>query len=325
MISKAVKIIVVLWSVVMFVATLILIREYSFVAEQSTKIVALKAEYENHLMTVSRIIHEYNTGKDKSDDVDTPSVEHEKKNDVFDECTSVKIYRPHNTAHRVANTNECTPKDDFIVVNRRLDYIKQSSIDYLQKQKLDSVVNPHEWQAYTELQRPPTAKKKRTIPRKKRIIRTKRTTRYKRKTVYDSSDIELSWPLDRSQLWLSSFYGPRKSKHGKRDFHFGVDMAACKGTPVYAAAPGVVIEARQEHESNGYGNTVVIAHSHKYQTRYAHLDTIKVGRGQHVARSTLIGTVGDTGNVRSRGKDASHLHFEVHIYGQRVDPLAFLS
>lgn len=327
--NKPIKLFIGVWSLIMFIATLLLMREYCYVVEQSNKIVALKAEYENHLMAVSRIIHEYNVGKHKSDVFDSLPVDSEKKNDIFDEYTSVKMYRPHNAAHKTSGEVTQNNKDDFIVVNRRLDYIKQSSIAYLQKQNLDSVlhqINPNEWQHYTDIHKQTSSNKKRLSTTRRRPLRKiGKQVRYRQHKVYDRPDIEFSWPIERTNLWLSSFYGPRKKSNGARDFHGGVDMAACKGTPVYASAPGVVIDARKEEESNGYGNTVVIAHSRKYHTRYAHLHTIKVRTGQHVSRTSLIGTVGDTGHVRSRGKDASHLHFELHVYGEKVDPLAFLS
>jgi murein DD-endopeptidase MepM/ murein hydrolase activator NlpD len=131
-----------------------------------------------------------------------------------------------------------------------------------------------------------------------------------------------SWPIDRSRFWLSSFFGPRRKKNGTMGFHYGIDMAALKGTSVMAAAPGTVVEARYDA---GYGNTIVLAHNGKYKTRYAHLDSIFVKVGQRVQRGSLIGTVGNTGYVRSAfGKDPSHLHFELYMFGKKVNPMHFL-
>jgi len=99
-------------------------------------------------------------------------------------------------------------------------------------------------------------------------------------------------------------------------------MAAVRGTPVYAAANGTVIEARH---GAGYGKTIVIAHNRKYRTRYAHLSSIGVKVGQTVYKGDQIGRVGATGSVRSkRGRDASHLHFEVCAFGKQVNPMYFL-
>lgn len=91
----------------------------------------------------------------------------------------------------------------------------------------------------------------------------------------------------------------------------------------YPAAEGIVVEARN---ATGYGKTVVVAHSRKYRTRYAHLDKILVKPGQKVTRSDTIGRVGSTGYVRSKkGRDASHLHFEVYAFGKKVNPMYFFT
>ena len=131
-----------------------------------------------------------------------------------------------------------------------------------------------------------------------------------------------AWPITRKQFWLSSPFGPRKKPNGTRGFHYGIDMAAVRGTPVKAAGPGVVIEACY---MSGYGNTIVISHNKKFKTRYAHLAKIMVRRGQTVEQGAIIGKVGDTGSVRKRGKDASHLHFEVSVFGKQVNPCCYLA
>ena len=110
-------------------------------------------------------------------------------------------------------------------------------------------------------------------------------------------------------------------KNRKSRYHYGIDMAALKGTPIKAAASGIVIESALHP---GYGNYVLIVHNKKYKTRYAHLHKRKVQVGQKVKAGQIIGTVGDTGLVRKSGKDASHLHFEVYVFGQHVNPLSLL-
>ncbi|MGE4169032.1 MAG: M23 family metallopeptidase [Candidatus Babeliales bacterium] len=132
------------------------------------------------------------------------------------------------------------------------------------------------------------------------------------------------WPVERSSFWLSSLFGPRKKENGRAGFHFGIDMAARRGTPVKAVALGSVIEAQA---NNGYGNTVLIKHADDiYQTRYAHLDKIFVRKGQRVVKGQKIGSVGNTGFVRGRQgeENAHHLHFEVKRYGKNIDPLKML-
>lgn len=144
----------------------------------------------------------------------------------------------------------------------------------------------------------------------------------RRTATFRPTDIQFVWPIKRSEFWLSSFYGPRRRSNGSPGFHTGIDLAAVRGTPVHAAAPGIIVEA---WNAPGYGKTVVVAHSRKYRTRYAHLDRILVKMGAKVDTSTVIGRVGSTGHVRSKwGRNGgSHLHFEVHAYGKKVNPINF--
>ncbi len=130
------------------------------------------------------------------------------------------------------------------------------------------------------------------------------------------------WPIERSQFWLSSKYGPRKKPNGSRGYHYGIDMAAPKGTSVFASSAGVVIEAA--YSNKGYGKTVVIAHSDGiHQSRYAHLHAIFVKVGIRISVGDRIGSVGNTGFVR--GENGTHLHFEVKKRGKHIDPLCVLA
>lgn len=128
----------------------------------------------------------------------------------------------------------------------------------------------------------------------------------------------LEWPIDKDKFWLSSLFGARKRINGTWGFHHGIDMAAIKGTSVKAARSGVVVEACFQ---TGYGNTVVIAHNTTVKTRYAHLHAIRARVGQRVTQGTVVGTVGETGFIRKKGKDGSHLHFEVYEHGKRINPM----
>ena len=131
-----------------------------------------------------------------------------------------------------------------------------------------------------------------------------------------------SWPLGKNKFWLSSFFGMRYDRARGHKFHYGIDLAARKGTKVYTVAGGVVKEACS---LAGYGNTVLVQHTNRFKTRYAHLNTILVKVGQKITQGDLIGTVGNTGFVvRSGGGDASHLHFEVYDGKKQVNPLKFL-
>ena len=98
--------------------------------------------------------------------------------------------------------------------------------------------------------------------------------------------------------------------------HAGLDFSAPQGTPIYATADGRIKIAG--YSDGGYGNHVVINHGYGYETLYGHMVRIKAKRGQSVKRGEVIGYVGSTG--KSTG---SHLHYEVHKNGQRLDPVYF--
>ncbi len=113
---------------------------------------------------------------------------------------------------------------------------------------------------------------------------------------------------------ISSPYGYRKHPiHKKVMMHRGVDLAAAKGKPVYAAASGVVEIADYE---KSYGNRVLIAHLKDLKTLYGHLWIKMVRPGDKVSKGQLIGFVGDTGLATG-----PHLHYEVWVRGERVDPM----
>lgn len=104
---------------------------------------------------------------------------------------------------------------------------------------------------------------------------------------------------------------------GRREFHFGIDIAAPQGTPIHSYAKGTVTKARF---SSGFGYHVVVNHGGGLSTLYAHLSKISVSEGTHVDVGDVIGLMGSTGI-----STGSHLHFEVHQNGNRVNPLNFLN
>jgi murein DD-endopeptidase MepM/ murein hydrolase activator NlpD len=132
-----------------------------------------------------------------------------------------------------------------------------------------------------------------------------------RKTVLDHTP-----SIRPSAGYLSCGFGMRVDPFtGRRQLHRGVDLAADIGTPVYAAADGVV---RQVKRDVGLGKLVKIDHLHGYTTIYAHLSRISVKRGQHLKRGALIGAVGNTGY-----STGPHLHYEVHFQGRAKNPLRY--
>ena len=99
--------------------------------------------------------------------------------------------------------------------------------------------------------------------------------------------------------------------------HEGIDLAAPTGTPVYAPADGLVEMAQR---FGSYGNFIKIFHGGDMETRYGHLSAYNVAAVQYVHKGDLIGYVGSTG--RATGP---HLHYEVRIDGQAVNPIPYLS
>jgi murein DD-endopeptidase MepM/ murein hydrolase activator NlpD len=98
--------------------------------------------------------------------------------------------------------------------------------------------------------------------------------------------------------------------------HTGIDFGATTGTPIRAAADGVVVVAG---ERGGYGNTVILDHGNALATLYAHQSRIAVAEGQSVAKGAIVGYVGSTGLATG-----PHLHFEVRVNGNPVDPMRYL-
>ncbi|HUL63976.1 MAG TPA: peptidoglycan DD-metalloendopeptidase family protein [Burkholderiaceae bacterium] len=118
--------------------------------------------------------------------------------------------------------------------------------------------------------------------------------------------------------FVGSGYGMRTDPFtGQLTMHAGVDFAAPLGTPIFAAAGGVVIGAEQHPF---YGNAVTIDHGNDISTLYAHASKLLVKVGDIVRRGQKIAEVGTTG--RSTGP---HLHFEVHVKGQAQNPAKFLA
>ena len=126
-----------------------------------------------------------------------------------------------------------------------------------------------------------------------------------------SSTVPSIWPTTGV---VSSPYGLR---WGGSDFHPGMDIANDTGTPIVATADGVVEYAGWN--SGGYGNMVDINHGNGIMTRYGHGSQVLVSSGQHVSRGQVIMLMGSTGF-----STGPHVHYEVHVNGQRVNPISYL-
>lgn len=133
--------------------------------------------------------------------------------------------------------------------------------------------------------------------------------------VAKENSIPSSAPIE--VAYNSSSYGWRIDPfHGRKAFHEGLDYPAAYGTPVYAAAEGIVTTAEQTPD---YGKLVKIDHGNGFETRYGHNSFLLVKAGDHVARGQRVALVGSTG--RSTGP---HLHFEIRLDGLALDPKRYL-
>jgi len=117
---------------------------------------------------------------------------------------------------------------------------------------------------------------------------------------------------------VSSGFGARTDPiDGSPRFHTGIDVAAQEGSPILAAAPGVVLRAGRR---GGYGNAVEIDNGHGISTLYGHASALAVKEGERVSAGQPIASVGHTG--RATGP---HLHFEVRKDGKPTDPKSTLN
>ena len=112
-------------------------------------------------------------------------------------------------------------------------------------------------------------------------------------------------------VYISSYYGMRWGR-----MHTGIDLASPQGTNIYSWKDGVVTFVGW---SGGYGNFIIVDHGDGTVSRYGHCSGFNVSYGQAVQKGEVIGFVGSTGN-----STGAHLHFEILVNGEFVDPLTLL-
>jgi murein DD-endopeptidase MepM/ murein hydrolase activator NlpD len=278
--------------IVMVGITFLLINEYIFFKKEKERLLILKEDYNNYALALKKMILDYENHEQESQD-------------TYSEQKKKPLNEP------------------ISLLNRETAYLKESALVFARQYKLendlrrlyehDETKNQSYHQYRKQWRRSTTQVRKVQKPVLKKTFQEWQEYAH---------EVNLIWPIERDLFWLSSPFGPRKQPNGSWGFHYGIDMAALRGTMVKASAQGIVIEAGF---APGYGNTIVLAHGKKCRTRYAHLAKILVTIGDKVGQGELIGKVGDTGNARKRGKDASHLHFEVSLLGKKVNPLYFLT
>ncbi len=125
------------------------------------------------------------------------------------------------------------------------------------------------------------------------------------------------WPIMTANYRLTSPFGWRLDPlHGRRAWHAGMDFADRVGSPLVAAADGIVT---YNGWRMGYGNTVEITHKNGFMTRYGHMSRAIAKNGTRIVAGDLVGLLGNSG--RSTGP---HLHFEVRRNGVALNPFPFV-
>lgn len=136
---------------------------------------------------------------------------------------------------------------------------------------------------------------------------------------YESQSLRLActptiWP---TQGWVSSPFGARIDPFtGKKQFHYGVDIATNLGNPIVAPADGIVVGVKAEKM---LGRSVIISHGSGTTTHFGHLDRFGVVAGQKVRRGDTIGYVGRTGKALG-----PHLHYEVRVNDKAMNPFNYI-
>ena len=154
----------------------------------------------------------------------------------------------------------------------------------------------------------------------KEVFQREQTLKELREFLQAQKSVLLSIP----SLWpvigrISSTFGETRlnSSSGGTRPHMGVDICAPTGTAIMAPAEGIVMIAGREAE---YGRLVCLDHGHGFTTMFGHLNEIQVKIGDRIQAGQVLGTVGTSGNTTG-----PHLHYEVRIYGQPVNPYSYLT
>jgi murein DD-endopeptidase MepM/ murein hydrolase activator NlpD len=117
--------------------------------------------------------------------------------------------------------------------------------------------------------------------------------------------------------WQTSSFGKRKDPFtGEEEFHYGIDIAASHGSPIFATADGYVHKIKTEKTG---GNVIILNHGGGVTTLYCHLSRFNVKVGQKVKRKDIIGFVGQTGKAIG-----PHVHYEVRKNGRAVNPYNYI-
>jgi murein DD-endopeptidase MepM/ murein hydrolase activator NlpD len=134
------------------------------------------------------------------------------------------------------------------------------------------------------------------------------------------TEIPNIWPIKGGIGHISMYFGQNENPFtGQYYIHRGVDLSTYRsGDPIVATADGQIVAI--DYDAGGFGNYVIIKHKHGFYTRYGHMLSFRVTKGQRVQQGEVIGYIGNTG--LSTGP---HVHYEVHIGSDVVDPYKYLN
>ncbi len=149
------------------------------------------------------------------------------------------------------------------------------------------------------------------IPSLKTTKKIKKKIQKNKNNISRFNDAKFSWPI-KGEI-ISNFGIIKPGLHND-----GINILSRKGKLVFASGSGKVIYTG--NEIPGYGNLVLIKHKNNWITAYAHLDVIKLKKGEVVKRGDNIGTIGTSGNVK-----IPQLHFEIRKGKKALNPLKYLS
>ncbi len=304
-----------IFGVMVCIAGLLISHAY-YLKNVVAELAEVKEDYKVCTSVLRRVLHE------KTKELSSVITPEQKKKIIYDVPGYYGWPREVPLTAIVSSDQETIP---FKVVNRDNEYLITHSIEFAKHHHLEKAVASlvgapvleHTHEGVKKQKRPLIKKRGSSIAGASCRVRSLRM-----QPTVKETDFAFALPIDKSEFYISSPFGPRKIKGRPWKFHYGIDMAAVRGVPVKAPASGIVLESGFH---NGMGNYIVIAHNRKYKTRYFHLHRRRVKVGQKVSRGEHIADVGSTGFVaRRKGRDPSHLHFEVCAFGRHIDPMSVL-
>lgn len=231
---------------------------------------------------------------------------------VIDQLQALQVEIEEKKASLEASKAESeAAKADLVVKKAELDSQRQEANALIQS----LAANENETEAAIDGLEEEEAAIQAMIIKKSKELAAQQAAQSGNQTVSNAALGGYIWPV--SSRYITSTFGGRASPGGIGSTnHKGIDIAAPRGTPVYAADGGTVTYAGW---MSGYGYLVRVNHGNGYETYYGHNSSLTVSVGQHVYKGQQIARVGSTGN-----STGNHCHFEVRYNGVAKNPLNYL-